>query len=291
MPVPQDILDSRLEQIGFIDDPVDQALDLYEEIEALKKEKNAILLAHYYQEPAIQDVADFIGDSLGLSRQAAATSADIIVFAGVHFMAETAKILSPEKKVLLPDLNAGCSLADTCPADEFQVFCDQYSDHLVMSYINCSAAVKARSDIICTSTNAEHLLRMIPESQPVIFAPDRNLGRWLERKTGRKLKIWDGVCIVHETFSERKLLALKIEFPAAKVLAHPECEEAVLRHADFVGSTSAIAVLHARMREIPLSSPRKREFCIRCEKIPPTNILFPPPLKADVIAVSVHICV
>lgn len=240
MPVPQDFLDSRLEQIGFIDDPVDQALDLYEEIEALKKEKNAILLAHYYQEPAIQDVADFIGDSLGLSRQAAATSADIIVFAGVHFMAETAKILSPEKKVLLPDLNAGCSLADTCPADEFQAFCDRYSDHLVMSYINCSAAVKARSDIICTSTNAEHLLRMIPESQPVIFAPDRNLGRWLERKTGRKLKIWDGVCIVHETFSERKLLALKIEFPAAKVLAHPECEEAVLRHADFVGSTSAI---------------------------------------------------
>ena len=240
MPVPQELLDSRLEQIGFIDDPVDQALDLYEEIEVLKKEKNAILLAHYYQEPAIQDVADFIGDSLGLSRQAAATSADIIVFAGVHFMAETAKILSPEKKVLLPDLNAGCSLADTCPADEFQVFCDQYSDHLVMSYINCSAAVKARSDIICTSTNAEHLLRMIPESQPVIFAPDRNLGRWLERKTGRKLKIWDGVCIVHETFSERKLLALKIEFPAAKVLAHPECEEAVLRHADFVGSTSAI---------------------------------------------------
>ncbi len=240
MPVAQDVWNRRLEQIGFIDDPVDQTLDLYEEIEILKKKKNAILLAHYYQEPAIQDVADFIGDSLGLSRQAAATSADIIVFAGVHFMAETAKILSPEKKVLLPDLNAGCSLADTCPADEFQIFCDRHPDHLVMSYINCSAAVKARSDIICTSTNAEHLLRMIPESQPVIFAPDRNLGRWLERKTGRKLKIWDGVCIVHETFSERKLLALKVEFPAARVLAHPECEEAVLRHADFVGSTSAI---------------------------------------------------
>lgn len=236
----QDVLTSRLEQIGFIDDPVDTKLDLYEEIERLKREKNAVLLAHYYQEPAIQDVADFIGDSLGLSRQAAATEAEIIVFAGVHFMAETAKILNPHKKVLLPDLNAGCSLADTCPADEFQAFCDGHPDHLVMSYINCSAAVKARSDIICTSTNAEHLLRMIPESQPVIFAPDRNLGRWLERKIGRKLIIWDGVCIVHETFSERKLLALKVRFPEAQVLAHPECEEAVLRHADFVGSTSGI---------------------------------------------------
>lgn len=236
----QDVLSSRLEQIGFIDDPVDTGLDLYEEIERLKQEKNAVLLAHYYQEPAIQDVADFIGDSLGLSRQAAATEAEIIVFAGVHFMAETAKILNPDKKVLLPDLNAGCSLADTCPADEFQAFCDAHPDHLVMSYINCSAAVKARSDIICTSTNAEHLLRMIPETQPVIFAPDRNLGRWLERKIGRKLVIWDGVCIVHETFSERKLLALKVKFPEAQVLAHPECEEAILRHADFVGSTSGI---------------------------------------------------
>ncbi len=240
MMVSMQSLRQRADQIGFVDDPVDLTLDLYEEIELLKKKKNAILLAHYYQEPAIQDVADFIGDSLGLSRQASATSADIIVFAGVHFMAETAKILSPEKKVILPDLNAGCSLADTCPADEFSEFCDQHPDHLVMSYINCSAGVKARSDIICTSTNAEHLLRMIPESQPVIFAPDRNLGRWLERKTKRKLTIWDGVCIVHETFSERKLLTLKVEHPDAKVLAHPECEEAVLRHADYIGSTSGI---------------------------------------------------
>lgn len=231
---------NSVQKIGFVNDPVDPTLDLFEEIKRLKEKKNAIVLAHYYQEPAIQDVADFIGDSLGLSRQAAATSADIIVFAGVHFMAETAKILSPKKKVILPDLNAGCSLADTCPADEFQKFCDAYPDHLVMSYINCSAAVKARSDIICTSTNAEHLLRMIPESQPVIFAPDRNLGRWLQRKTKRELKIWDGVCIVHETFSERKLLSLKVEFPSAKVLAHPECEESVLRHADYIGSTSGI---------------------------------------------------
>ena len=233
-------LASQLAELGFIDAPVDPREDLYEAIERLKQEKNAVLLAHYYQEPAIQDIADFIGDSLGLSRQAAATEADIIVFAGVHFMAETAKILNPDKKVLLPDLNAGCSLADTCPADEFEQFCTRHPDHLVMSYINCSAAVKALSDVICTSTNAEYLLRQIPDSQSVIFAPDRNLGRWLIRQTGRDMVVWDGVCIVHETFSERKLIGLKVEFPDALVLAHPECEEAVLRHADFVGSTSGI---------------------------------------------------
>ena len=233
-------LSERVVEIGFVDEPVDVHLDLFDAIERLKHEKNAVLLAHYYQEPAIQDIADFIGDSLGLSRQAADTDADIIVFAGVHFMAETAKILNPHKKVLLPDLNAGCSLADTCPADAFEQFCAQHPDHLVMSYINCTADVKALSDVICTSTNAEYLLRQIPQSQPVIFAPDRNLGRWLIRQTGRDLVVWDGVCIVHETFSERKLIGLKVEFPQALVLAHPECEEAVLRHADFVGSTSGI---------------------------------------------------
>jgi len=239
-------LPQRVAEIGFIDQPVDPHLDLFEAIERLKGEKNAVLLAHYYQEPAIQDIADFIGDSLGLSRQAAATDAEIIVFAGVHFMAETAKILNPDKKVLLPDLNAGCSLADTCPADAFSEFCANHPDHLVMSYINCSAAVKALSDVICTSTNAEYLLRQIPESQPVIFAPDRNLGRWLIRQTGRDLVVWDGVCIVHETFSERKLIGLKVEYPEALVLAHPECEEAVLRHADYVGSTSGIRKFAAR---------------------------------------------
>ena len=233
-------LTARVAEIGFIDEPVDPTTDLYAAIEQLKREKNAVLLAHYYQEPAIQDIADFIGDSLGLSRQAAATDADIIVFAGVHFMAETAKILNPDKKVLLPDLNAGCSLADTCPADAFAEFCARHPDHLVMSYINCSADVKALSDVICTSTNAEYLLRQIPASQPVIFAPDRNLGRWLIRQTGRDLVVWDGVCIVHETFSERKLIGLKVEYPEALVLAHPECEEGVLRHADYIGSTSGI---------------------------------------------------
>ena len=229
-----------LSQNGFVLEQVDPAMDLYTEIELLKKEKNAVLLAHYYQEPAIQDIADFIGDSLGLSRQAARTDADLIVFAGVHFMAETAKILNPSKKVVLPDLNAGCSLADSCPEDEFAAFRRNHPDHMVISYINCTAGVKALSDIICTSTNAEHLVRQVPEDQPILFAPDRNLGRWLIRQTGREMTVWDGACIVHETFSERKLVGKKVLHPGALVLAHPECEEPILRHADFIGSTSAI---------------------------------------------------
>ncbi|MCZ6757998.1 MAG: quinolinate synthase NadA [Bacteroidetes bacterium] len=226
--------------VGYIDEPVDPGLDLYDEIERLKQEKNALLLAHYYQEPAIQDVADYVGDSLGLSRQAAETDADIILFAGVHFMAETAKILSPEKKVLLPDLNAGCSLADACPADEFGAFKAQYPDHVVISYINCSAATKAQSDIICTSSNAEHIVDQIPKDQPIIFAPDKNLGAYLIKKTGREMVLWDGVCIVHQLFSEQKLVRLKTRYPDAPVLAHPECEENLLKHADYIGSTSGI---------------------------------------------------
>ncbi len=233
---------------GFVQETVDPALDIYAEIARLKQEKNVVLLAHYYQEPAIQDIADFIGDSLGLSRHAASTDADIILFAGVHFMAETAKILNPAKKVILPDLNAGCSLADSCPADAFADFRERHPDHLVISYINCTAGVKALSDIICTSTNAEHLVRQISESQPILFAPDRNLGRWLIRQTGRDMKVWDGACIVHETFSERKLVGLKVQYPQALVLAHPECETPILRHADFIGSTSAIR-RHARESE------------------------------------------
>ena len=226
--------------IGFVEEEIDPRLDLFEEIERLKEEKNAVLLAHYYQEADIQDIADYIGDSLGLARQAAETEADIIVFAGVHFMAETAKILNPAKKVLLPDLNAGCSLADACPADAFAAFKAQYPDHIVVSYINCTAATKALSDIICTSSNAEHLIRQIPEDQGIIFAPDKNLGRYLIKETGRDMVLWDGVCIVHETFSEEKLVRLKVRYPEVPVLAHPECEEAVLRHADFIGSTSNI---------------------------------------------------
>ncbi len=216
------------------------AQDLFEAIETLKRELNAVVLAHYYQEPDIQDIADYIGDSLGLSRQAAATSADVIVFAGVHFMAETAKILNPHKQVLLPDLNAGCSLADSCPPDAFAAFKASYPDHLVISYINCTAAIKAMSDIICTSSNAVSIVQQLPADQPIIFAPDRNLGRYVMEQTGRDMVLWPGSCMVHETFSEKKLVQLQINHPDAEIIAHPECETVVLRHASFIGSTTAL---------------------------------------------------
>ena len=211
-------------------------------INQLRQERNAVILAHYYQEPEIQDIADFIGDSLELSRKAANTDADVIVFCGVHFMAETAKILSPEKTVVLPDIDAGCSLADDCPADEFASFRERHPDHLVVTYINCTAAVKAQSDLICTSSNAVDLVRQLPEEQPVLFAPDRNLGRWVERQSGRELTLWPGRCFVHETFSEEALLKLKLEHPEAEVIAHPECQENLLDLADFIGSTSKLLV-------------------------------------------------
>ena len=219
---------------------VDVRLDLFAEIERLKKEKNAIILAHYYQEPDIQDVADYIGDSLGLSQQAAKTDADIIVFAGVHFMAETAKILSPQKKVLLPDLKAGCSLADSAPPELFARFKAQYPDHLVISYINCSAGIKALSDIICTSSNAEKIIEAVPKDQPIIFAPDRNLGSYLVKKTGRDMVLWNGACMVHEIFSLEKITKLKVRHPKAKIIAHPECEAPILAIADFIGSTTGL---------------------------------------------------
>src|SRR6202140_3985632 len=215
-------------------------LDLEKEIARLKHEMNAVILAHYYQDSEIQDLADFVGDSLQLSQQVAATKSDVIVFAGVLFMAETAKILNPNKLVLLPDLKAGCSLADGCPAQLFKAFRERYPDHLAISYINCSAEVKALSDIICTSSNAEKIIRQIPPEQPILFAPDQNLGRFLIKKTGRKMKLWQGSCIVHEMFSERSLVQLKERHPHAVVLAHPECTEAVLRRADYVGSTTGI---------------------------------------------------
>lgn len=230
----------NLDKTGYLDLPVDPSMDLFAEIEHLKREKNAILLAHYYQDADIQDIADYIGDSLGLSQQAAATQADIIVFAGVHFMAETAKILCPDKKVLLPDLHAGCSLADSAPAEAFKQFREAHPDHLVISYINCSAEVKALSDIICTSSNAQKIVERIPESQPIIFAPDKNLGAYINRKTGRQMLLWNGACQVHEQFSLEKLSQLKIRHPHAKVIAHPECEEPLLAMADFIGSTTAL---------------------------------------------------
>lgn len=215
-------------------------MDLFDEIERLKEERNAIILAHYYQEPDIQDIADYVGDSLGLSQEAAKTDADVIVFAGVHFMAETAKIVNPDKIVVLPDLKAGCSLADGCPADRFQAFIDAHPGHKVISYINCSAAVKAMSDLICTSSNAVDMVRLYPPDQPLIFAPDKNLGRYVQQETGRDLVLWEGTCQVHEVFSEKKLVQLKVLHPDAAVVAHPECEPQVLRHADHIGSTQAL---------------------------------------------------
>jgi len=235
-----DIAKEKLADNGFLDLEIDPELDLFAEIEKLKKEKNAVLLAHYYQDTDIQDVADYIGDSLGLAQQAKQTTADIIVFAGVHFMAETAKILNPTKKVLLPDLKAGCSLADSAPAPLFKAFKEKYPDHLVVSYINCTAEIKALSDIICTSGNAEKIIESIPVDQPIIFAPDKNLGAYLNKKTGRNMVLWNGACVVHEIFSLEKIVKLKIRHPEAKLIAHPECEEAILNIADYIGSTTQL---------------------------------------------------
>ncbi|HEV2747369.1 MAG TPA: quinolinate synthase NadA [Allosphingosinicella sp.] len=217
-----------------------RGLDIRAEIDRLRRERNAVILAHYYQEPALQDIADFVGDSLDLSRKAEATDAEVIAFCGVRFMAETAKILSPQKIVVLPDMDAGCSLEDSCPPDQFRAFREAHPDHIALTYINCSAAVKALSDIIVTSSSAEIILSQIPKEQKIIFGPDKHLGGYLARKTGRDMLLWPGVCIVHEAFSETELLKLKAQHPGAPVLAHPECPPHILDHADHVGSTSSI---------------------------------------------------
>lgn len=232
--------EKKLTQKGFLDLEVDPTLDLFEEIERLKKEKNAIILAHYYQEADIQDIADYVGDSLGLSQQAARTDADMIVFAGVHFMAETAKMLSPTKKVLLPDLKAGCSLADSCPPHLFRKFKEKYPDHVVVSYINCTAELKTLTDVCCTSTNAVQIIESIPKDKGIIFAPDINLGRYLIKKTGRDMVLWNGSCMVHEIFSGEKITKLMMRHPKAKFIAHPECEAHILDKADYIGSTSGL---------------------------------------------------
>lgn len=229
-----------LKEKGFLEVDIDPTLDLFVEISRLKKEKNAIILAHYYQDADIQDVADYIGDSLGLSQEAAKTNADVIVFAGVHFMAETAKILSPTKKVLLPDLRAGCSLADSCQPDKFEAFVKQHPGHIVISYVNCSAEIKALTDIVVTSSNAEKIVNSIPKEQKIIFAPDKNLGAYISKKTGRDMVLWNGACMVHEIFSREKITKLKVKNPNAKLIAHPECEAPVLEMADFIGSTTAL---------------------------------------------------
>ncbi|HEX2532984.1 MAG TPA: quinolinate synthase NadA [Chitinophagaceae bacterium] len=260
---------SRLDEHGYLDVDIDPTLDLFAEIERLKKEKNAVILAHYYQEPDIQDIADYIGDSLGLAQAAEKTDADMIVFAGVHFMAETAKILNPTKKVVIPDLKAGCSLSESCPAPLFKKFREQHPDHVVISYINCSAGIKALSDVICTSSNAKYIVDSFPPEQPIIFAPDKNLGAYINKVTGRNMLLWNGACMVHEIFSLEKITKLKVRHPNAKLIAHPECEEPLLRMADFVGSTTQLllytkkdfgrefivatetGILHQMMKESP----------------------------------------
>lgn len=262
---------------GFIDEPIDPSLDLFEEINKLKKEKNAVILAHYYQEPDIQDIADYIGDSLGLSQEAAKTNAEVIVFAGVHFMAETAKILSPYKKVLLPDLKAGCSLSDSCPPVLFAKFKEKYPNHLVITYVNCTAEMKALSDIVCTSTNAVQIVESLPKDQKIIFGPDKNLGAWVAKKTGRDLVLWNGACMVHEIFSQQRILKLKNRHPEAKFIAHPECEEAVLQMADFIGSTTGLL-------KYTINNPAK-EFIVatesgiihQMEKANPDKVFIPAP--------------
>jgi quinolinate synthase len=230
----------KIEKRGFYDVAIDPALDLFAEIKRLKKEKNAVLLAHYYQDADIQDIADYIGDSLGLARQAEKTDADMIVFAGVHFMAETAKILNPTKKVVIPDLKAGCSLSDSCPPPLFKRFKEAHPDHIVISYINCSAGIKALSDVIVTSSNAQFIVESFPKEQKIIFAPDKNLGAYINKVTGRNMLLWDGACMVHEIFSMEKIAKLKTRHPEAKVIAHPECEDPVLKLADFIGSTTQL---------------------------------------------------
>jgi quinolinate synthase len=258
-----------------------EQIDYRQEILRLKSELNAVLLAHYYQEGPIQDIADVVGDSLELARRAAETGAEVIVFAGVHFMAETAKILNPEKQVLLPDLNAGCSLAEGCPAPAFRALREKHPGYTAISYINCTAEVKALSDIICTSSNAEKIIRQIPSTTPIIFAPDRNLGRYLVKKTGRAMLLWEGSCIVHETFSLRKIIRLQLEHPDAELIAHPECEDPLLERASFIASTSGL-LKHVQ------SSPL-RKFIVATEtgilhqmrKVAPEKEFIPAPPEAN----------
>jgi len=256
-------------------------LNLEKEIEKLKKERNAVLLAHYYQDSEIQDVADFIGDSLQLSQEAAKTQADVICFAGVHFMAETAKILNPAKKVILPDLQAGCSLADSCPADKFEKWKNKYPDSVTISYINCSAEVKALSDYICTSSNAEKIVNAIPKDKTILFAPDRNLGAYLQKKTGRKMILWQGACIVHETFSQRKLIELKTRYPEALVLAHPECEEPILQMADYIGSTTGILKFAISDSHMQFIIATESGILHQMQKAAPEKIFIPAPPRAN----------
>jgi quinolinate synthase len=268
---------SQIYKKGFLNLEIDLNLDLYEEINKLKKEKNAVILAHYYQDSEIQDIADFIGDSLGLSQEAEKTNADMIVFAGVHFMAETAKILNPYKKVVLPDLLAGCSLSDSCPPEKFEAFKKKYPDHIVITYINCSAEIKALSDIICTSSNAVKIVESLGKDQKIIFAPDKNLGRYIMKQTGRDMVLWDGSCMVHELFSREKIIRLKSKNPEAKLLAHPECVESVLELADFIGSTTALLNYTIKSKDDTFIVATEAGIIHQMEKESPKKIFLPAP--------------
>lgn len=278
----------QLSSKGYLDIDVLKTVDLVTEIKRLKKEKNAVILAHYYQEPAIQDIADYVGDSLGLSQEAAKVEADIIVFAGVHFMAETAKILNPSKKVIIPDFNAGCSLAESCEAIDLKAFKDQHPDHLVVTYVNTTAAVKAISDITCTSSNAKKIIDSIPIDQPIIFAPDKNLGAYINKITGRNMLLWEGACIVHEAFSIDKLIKTHQKNPEAIIIAHPESEDHILKTAQYIGSTSGMinyvktnpanefivateaGILHEMQKEVPhkklIPAPAKEDNTCACSE-------------------------
>lgn len=256
-------------------------MNLVEKINQLKKEKNAVILAHYYQEEAIQDIADYVGDSLGLSQMAAETDADIIVFAGVHFMAETAKILSPDKIVVLPDFNAGCSLADSCPPEAFKKFTDAHPDHTVITYVNCSAEIKSLTDIVCTSSNALKIVNSIPADKPIIFAPDKNLGKYIMKETGRDMLLWDGSCIVHEAFSIDKLLDLHKEHPDAVIIAHPESEEHILKTATYIGSTAGMINYVQEHPEKKFIVATEAGILHKMRQVVPNTILIPAPAEED----------
>jgi quinolinate synthase len=271
----------NIQENGFLDIETQKSVDYVKEIKKLRKKKNAVILAHYYQEDAIQDIADFVGDSLALAQKAATTDADIIVFAGVHFMAETAKILNPTKKVLLPDLKAGCSLADSCPPSEFAAFKKKYPNHIVVSYVNTSAEIKALTDIVCTSSNAEKIINSIPIDKPIIFAPDRNLGAWLIKKTGRDMLLWDGACMVHEAFSIEKILNLYAENPDAEIIAHPESEAHLLKVAKYVGSTSGLLNYVQQSEAKKFIVATEVGILHKMRQLAPNKILIPAPVDDD----------
>lgn len=273
---------AELNKVGFLDIAIPADLDLVAEINKLRKEKNAVILAHYYQDGSIQDIADYVGDSLGLSQVAADANADMIVFAGVHFMAETAKILNPDKLVVLPDLKAGCSLADSCPPSAFKPFVEAHPDHKVVTYINCSADIKALSDIVCTSSNAEQIVASIPKETPIIFAPDKNLGKYIMQKTGREMLLWDGACIVHEAFSIEKILELHKKSPKAEIIAHPESETHILKVANYVGSTAGMIkyVEENDCKEFIVAT--EAGILHKMKKLVPHKTLIPAPIEEDV---------